>query len=148
MQWTPDRNGGFSRVDPQRLYLPLDHGPGLRLPGVNVEAQHRNASSFLHWTRRMIEIRKQHPVFGTGTYQEVTSSNPSVLGFVRENDEACILCISNLSQFPQAAELNLERFEDVTPVDCVGGSCFPAICGWPYNISLQGYGFYWLSLKV
>ena len=83
MQWTPDRNGGFSQVDPQRLYLPPIMDPIYGYQALNVEAQQRNAGSLLQWTRRMIEIRKRHSVFGTGIYEELTSSNPSVLAFVR-----------------------------------------------------------------
>ena len=83
MQWTPDRNGGFSQVDPQRLYLPPIMDAIYGYQALNVEAQQRNAGSLLQWTRRMIEIRKRHPVFGTGVYEELTSSNPSVLAFVR-----------------------------------------------------------------
>ena len=147
MQWTPDRNGGFSTSDPERLYLPPIMDPIYGYQALNVEAQQRNAGSFLQWTRRMIEIRKRHPVFGTGAYVELVSSNPSVLGFVREDNEYCVLCVSNLSGFPQAAELDLRRFEDITPTDCFGGSQFPTIRDWPYNVSFQGYGFYWLNLK-
>ena len=86
MQWTPDRNGGFSRRDPQRLYLPPIMDPIYGYQSLNVEAQQRNPGSLLHWTRRMIEIRKRHPVFGLGSYEELTSSNPSVLAFVRLPD--------------------------------------------------------------
>jgi maltose alpha-D-glucosyltransferase/alpha-amylase len=147
MQWMPDRNGGFSRCDPQRLYLPPVMDPVYGYAALNVEAQQRYPQSLLHWTRRMIEIRKRHPVLGLGAYEELASSNPRVLAFVRENEESCIICVSNLSRFPQTTELELSRFEDVTPVDCFGGSHFTTIRDWPYNLSMQGYGFYWLNLK-
>src|SRR3984885_15252244 len=132
MQWTLDRNGGFSATDPQRLYLPPIMDPIYGYQSLNVESQQRNAGSLLHWTRRMIEIRKRHPVFGLGAYEELASSNPSVLAFVREHDASGnaaaqrlarengtsieqdstdrILCVNNLSRFPQPVELDLPRF--------------------------------------
>jgi len=135
MQWTPDRNGGFSQVDPQRLYLPPIMDAIYGFQALNVEAQQRNAGSLLQWTRRMIEIRKRHSVFGTGIYEELTSSNPSVLAFVRLPDSSAdgdsdgsdrILCVNNLSRFPQPVELDLRRFTGVTPVECMGGVGLPA----------------------
>jgi maltose alpha-D-glucosyltransferase/alpha-amylase len=169
MQWTPDRNGGFSSSDPQRLYLPPVMDPIYGYQSLNVEAQQRTPQSLLHWTRRMIEIRKQHPVFGLGAYEELTSSNPSVLAFVREHeppgteqsmhqpggeltpqpehDEADrILCVNNLSRFPQPVELDLRRFIGVTPVECMGGVTFPPIGELPYLLTLPGHGFYWFQL--
>jgi len=168
MQWTPDRNGGFSSSDPQRLYLPPVMDPIYGYQSLNVEAQQRIPQSLLHWTRRMIEIRKRHPVFGLGAYEELTSSNPSVLAFVREHDAAGmltarwphsghatpsehdatdrILCVNNLSRFPQPVELDLRRFIDVTPVECMGGVTFPPIGELPYLLTLPGHGFYWFQL--
>ncbi len=167
MQWTPDRNGGFSSCDPQRLYLPPIMDPIYGYQSLNVEAQQRTPQSLLHWTRRMIEIRKRHPVFGLGAYEELTSSNPSVLAFVREYDAAGaasprdgqadqdarehdpadrILCVNNLSRFPQPVELDLRRFMGVTPVECMGGVTFPPIGELPYLLTLPGHGFYWFQL--
>jgi maltose alpha-D-glucosyltransferase / alpha-amylase len=168
MQWTPDRNGGFSSSDPQRLYLPPVMDPIYGYQSLNVEAQQRIPQSLLHWTRRMIEIRKRHPVFGLGAYEELTSSNPSVLAFVREHDAAGtpawqrqqgahgslwehdptdrILCVNNLSRFPQPVELDLRRFIGVTPVECMGGVTFPRIGELPYLLTLPGHGFYWFQL--
>jgi maltose alpha-D-glucosyltransferase/alpha-amylase len=168
MQWTPDRNGGFSSSDPQRLYLPPVMDPIYGYQALNVEAQQRHSQSLLHWTRRMIEIRKRHPVFGLGAYEELTSSNPSVLAFVREHDAAGtlaaqrlerqhgplleqdatdrILCVNNLSRFPQPVELDLRRFMGVTPVECMGGVTFPPIGELPYLLTLPGHGFYWFQL--
>jgi maltose alpha-D-glucosyltransferase/alpha-amylase len=156
MQWTPDRNGGFSKCDPQRLYLPPIMDPLYGYQALNVEAQRRNAASFLQWTRRMIEIRKRHPVFGTGIYEELTSSNPSVLAFVRlpsaedpDTDGADrILCVNNLSRFPQPVELDLRRFIGVTPVECMGGVTFPRIGELTYLLTLPGHGFYWFQLPA
>ncbi|HWG02636.1 MAG TPA: alpha-glucosidase C-terminal domain-containing protein, partial [Trebonia sp.] len=129
-----------------------------------VEAQQRTPQSLLHWTRRMIEIRKRHAVFGLGAYEELTSSNPSVLAFVREHDAAGtlaaqdalyeydvndrILCVNNLSRFPQPVELDLRRFMGVTPVECMGGVTFPPIGELPYLLTLPGHGFYWFQLPA
>jgi maltose alpha-D-glucosyltransferase/alpha-amylase len=163
MQWTPDRNGGFSSSDPQRLYLPPVMDPIYGFQSLNVEAQQRSPGSLLHWTRRMIEIRKRHAVFGLGAYDELTSSNPSVLAFVREYDAAStlagvhstpqehdamdrILCVNNLSRFPQPVELDLRRFMGVTPIECMGGVTFPPIGELPYLLTLPGHGFYWFQL--
>jgi maltose alpha-D-glucosyltransferase/alpha-amylase len=156
MQWTPDRNAGFSTCDPQRLYLPLNMDPIYGYQALNVEAQQRNSGSLLHWTKRMIEIRKRHPVFGLGGFEELNSSNPSVLAFVREYIEPVeldgvdlsdhILCVNNLSRFPQPVELDLRRFKGITPVECTGGVIFPPIGDLPYLLTLPGHGFYWFQL--
>jgi maltose alpha-D-glucosyltransferase/alpha-amylase len=156
MQWTPDRNGGFSTADPQRLYLQTLTDPIYGYQAINVEAQQRNPGSLLHWTKRMIEIRKRHPVFGLGGYEELSSSNPSVLAFVREHPEAGdpeaqdpgdrILCVNNLSRFPQPVELDLRRFRGITPIECMGGVIFPPIGELPYLLTLPGHGFYWFQL--
>ena len=156
MQWTVDRNAGFSTCDPQRLYLPLNMDPIYGYQALNVEAQQRNPGSLLHWTKRMIEIRKRHRVFGLGGYEELSSSNPSVLAFVREHTGAGeedgvdladhILCVNNLSRFPQPVELDLRRFKGVTPVECMGGVTFPPIGDLPYLLTLPGHGFYWFQL--
>ena len=157
MQWTPDRNGGFCQADPPRLYLPPIMDPVYGYQAVNVEAQQRNIGSLLQWTRRMIEIRKQHPVFGTGIYEELTSSNPSVLAYVRLPDASAdgdsdgsdrILCVNNLSRFPQPVELDLRRFSGVTPVECMGGVVFPRIGELTYLLTLPGHGFYWFQLPA
>ncbi|GAB3906580.1 maltose alpha-D-glucosyltransferase [Microbispora bryophytorum subsp. camponoti] len=112
MQWTPDRNAGFSSCDPGRLYLPVIMDPIYGYQAINVEAQQKSSSSLLHFTKRMIEIRKRHPVFGLGEFTELNSSNPSVLAFVRELGDDRVLCVNNLSRFPQPVELDLRRFED------------------------------------
>jgi maltose alpha-D-glucosyltransferase / alpha-amylase len=157
MQWTSDRNAGFSACDPARLYLPLVMDPIYGYQALNVEAQERNGGSLLHWTKRMIEIRKRHPVFGRGGYEELNSSNPSVLAFVREyqpghvpdpeaEETDRILCVNNLSRFPQPVELDLRRFKDITPVECMGGVVFPPIGELTYLLTLPGHGFYWFQL--
>ena len=146
MQWTPDRNAGFSDCDPGRLYLPVIMDPIYGYQALNVEAQQKNPGSLLHWTRRMIEIRKRHPVFGLGDFTELNSSNPSVLAFVRELGNDRVLCVNNLSRFPQPVELDLRRFEGSTPVECMGGVPFPPIGELPYLLTLPGHGFYWFTL--
>ena len=153
MQWTPDRNAGFSRCDPARLYLPVLMDPIYGFQALNVEAQEKSTGSLLHWTRRMIEIRKRHPVFALGTYDELGSSNPSVLAYVRETEQEStggadrILCVNNLSRFPQPVELDLRRFSGSTPIECMGGVTFPRIGELTYLLTLPGHGFYWFVLQ-
>jgi maltose alpha-D-glucosyltransferase/alpha-amylase len=146
MQWTPDRNGGFSTADPQRMHLPLVADPVYGYQVTNVEAQLRNTTSLLHWIRTMISVRKQHPTFGVGTYSEVGSRNPTVLSFVREFGDDVVLCVNNLSRFPQPVELDLRRFEGHTPVELTGRVEFPQIGVLPYMLTLAGHGFYWFEL--
>jgi len=100
----------------------------------------------VHWTRRMIEVRKQNPAFGLGTYNELTSSNPSVLAFLREYEDDIVLCVHNFSRFAQPTELDLRQFETFEPVELLGGVTFPAIGELPYLLTLAGHGFYWFRL--
>jgi len=148
MQWTPDRNAGFSNCDPGRLYLPVIMDPIYGYQGLNVEAQMRTSTSLLHWTRKMIETRKRHPTFGTGTFAELGASNPSVLAFVREFGDDRVLCVNNLSRFPQPVELDLRRYGGVVPVEMLGGTQFPKIGELPYLLTLPGHGFYWFTLPA
>jgi maltose alpha-D-glucosyltransferase/alpha-amylase len=148
MQWTPDRNAGFSSCDPGRLYLPVIMDPIYGYQGLNVEAQMRTSTSLLHWTRRMIDTRKRHPTFGTGTFAELGASNPSILAFVREFGDDRVLCVNNLSRFPQPVELDLRRFEGVVPVEMLGGMHFPKVGELPYLLTLPGHGFYWFTLPA
>ncbi|MEV1069319.1 alpha-glucosidase C-terminal domain-containing protein, partial [Streptomyces sp. NPDC050263] len=110
-------------------------------------------SSLLHWTRRMIEIRKQNPAFGLGTYTELQSSNPAVLAFLREaplteeGGDDLVLCVHNFSRFAQPTELDLSRFNGRYPVELFGGVRFPAIGDLPYLLTLAGHGFYWFRLR-
>jgi maltose alpha-D-glucosyltransferase/alpha-amylase len=146
MQWTPDRNGGFSTADPQRMHLPLVADPVYGFQVTNVEAQLRNNTSLLHWIRTMIAVRKQHPTFGVGGFTEIGSRNPTVLSFVREFGDDLVLCVNNLSRFPQPVELDLRRFEGYTPVELTGRVQFPQIGVLPYMLTLGGHGFYWFEL--
>ncbi|WP_408896090.1 maltose alpha-D-glucosyltransferase [Nocardioides sp. R1-1] len=158
MQWTPDRNAGFSSATPGKLHLPAIQDPVYGYQSVNVEAQLENPSSLLHWTRRMIHIRRQHDAFGLGTFTDLGGSNPTVLSYVRElpgtgataadaaAEEDVILCVNNLSRFPQPVELDLRRFEGRVPVELLGGVPFPRIGELPYLLTLSGHGFYWFRL--
>jgi maltose alpha-D-glucosyltransferase/alpha-amylase len=148
MQWTPDRNAGFSNCDPGRLYLPVIMDPIYGYQGLNVEAQMRTSTSLLHWTRRMIDTRKRHPTFGAGNFSELGASNPSILAFVREFGDDRVLCVNNLSRFPQPVELDLRRYEGVVPVEMLGGMHFPKVGELPYLLTLPGHGFYWFTLPA
>jgi len=118
---------------------------------VNVETELENASSLLHWTRRMIHARKKHHAFGMGSFTDLGGSNPSVLSYVREYTDPegnvdRVLCVNNLSRFPQPVELDLRRFEGVAPIELLGGVRFPTIGELPYLLTLGAYGFYWFRL--
>ncbi|HLY84079.1 MAG TPA: maltose alpha-D-glucosyltransferase [Acidimicrobiales bacterium] len=153
MQWSPDRNAGFSRADFAQLYLPPLMDPVYGYQAVNVEAELRNPSSLLHWMKRMLDIRKQHPLFGTGTFEVISTENPSVLAYLRaSSDEAAgqindlVLCVCNLSRLAQPAELPLQRLQGKVPIELIGRVPFPRIGELPYFVTLAPYGFYWFEL--
>ncbi len=148
MQWSPDRNAGFSTCDPARLYLPvlMDYVYGYQ--ALNVESEMHQTTSLLWWTKRMIEIRKRHPVFGLGDFEELGASNPSVLAYVREFGDDRVLCVANLSRFPQPVELDLRRFQGCSPVELTGNVHFPRIGELPYLLTLPGHGHYWFALTT
>ena len=146
MQWNADRNAGFSTADPQKLYLPTILDPVYGYQAINVEAQMRSTSSLLNWTRNMLAVRRRHPVFGMGSYDELSTSNPSVLAFVREFGDDKVLCVNNLSRFPQPVELDLQSFQGRIPVEMTGHVRFPRIGELPYLLSLPGHGFLWFAL--
>ena len=146
MQWTPDRNAGFSACDPGRLYLPVNMDSIYGFQVTNVESQTRNSSSLLHWMRRMIRVRKANPAFGLGTFHDIGGSNPSVLAFVRTFGDDIVLCVNNLSRFPQAVELDLRPWEGAEPIELMGDTRFPAIGELSYLLTLAGHGFYWLRI--
>ncbi|MEU4195767.1 maltose alpha-D-glucosyltransferase [Kribbella sp. NPDC026611] len=148
MQWSPDRNASFSTATPGKLSLPVIMDPVYGFQAVNVEAEMENASSLLHWTRRMIQTRKQHPCFGMGTFTDLGGSNPSVLSYVREFGDDVVLCVNNLSRFPQPIELDLRQWQGVEPVELLGGVHFPTIGELPYLLTLGAHGFYWFRLPV
>jgi maltose alpha-D-glucosyltransferase/alpha-amylase len=146
MQWTGDRNGGFSRADFAQLYLPPLMDPVFGFQAVNVEAQLRSPSSLLRWLQRFIALRKQHPVFGLGTYEALETSNPRVFAHVRQHENDTVLCVHNLARSAQAVELDLSRFEGRTPVEMTGGTPFPRIGDLPYLLTFGPRGFYWFQL--
>jgi maltose alpha-D-glucosyltransferase/alpha-amylase len=147
MQWTPDRNAGFSRADFAALYLPPLMDPVYGFQSVNVEAQVRNPSSFLQWIQRMLQVRKRHnDVFGAGRFEVLQAENPSVLAYIRQHGEEILLCVNNLSRFAQPVELHLGRFSARTPIELAGRVPFPRIGELPYLLTLAGHGFYWFQL--
>jgi maltose alpha-D-glucosyltransferase/alpha-amylase len=146
MQWTPDRNAGFSTSDPGRLTLPVIMDAVYGYQVTNVEAQLTNSSSLLHWTRRMIEVRKQNHAFGLGEFHDLGGSNPTVLSYVRSYGDDIVLCVNNLSRFPQPVELDLRRYEGMAPIELLGGVRFPAIGELPYLLTIGSHGFYWFRL--
>jgi maltose alpha-D-glucosyltransferase/alpha-amylase len=147
MQWTPDRNGGFSRADPARLYAPTIMDPVYGYEAVNVEAQSRSLSSLLSATKRLISVRKSTLAFGRGTLTFIRPVNRSVLAYVRQYGDEVILCVANLSRSAQATELDLSVWKDRIPLEMLGRTRFPAIGELPYMIMLAPYGFYWFQLK-
>jgi maltose alpha-D-glucosyltransferase/alpha-amylase len=147
MQWSPDRNGGFSRSDPARLFLPAIQDPIYGFDSVNVEAQLRSPASLLNWMRRMIAIRRNHSAFGRGSLRFLYPANRKVLAYIRGDDDECILCVVNVSRSPQAVELDLSDFKGSVPVELTGGTAFPPIGELPYLLTLPSYGFYWFELS-
>ena len=146
MQWTPDRNGGFSRCDPARLYLPMIMDPVYGYEAVNVEAQSRNLASLLSWTKRLIAVRKSSKVFGRGSLSFIRPTNRSVLVYVRQYEDEVLVCIANLSRSAQAAEIDLSPWRGRRPLELLGRTSFPPIDESPYLVTLAPYGFFWLQL--
>ncbi|MEG6510227.1 maltose alpha-D-glucosyltransferase [Methyloligella sp. 2.7D] len=146
MQWSSDRNGGFSRADPQRLFLPPIMDPIYGYQSLNVEAQEKDPHSLLNWTKRMIAVRKSHHAFGQGSLTFLYPSNRKVLAYLREHDGDTILCVFNLSRTAQAVELDLSEKRGHIPVEMTGRSIFPAIGTLPYLLTMPAYGFYWFDL--
>jgi maltose alpha-D-glucosyltransferase / alpha-amylase len=147
MQWTGDRNAGFSRADPSQLYEPVVIDPIYNYQAINVEAQLRSSTSFLHWIRLLIRARKKYPVFGRGTLQFVSCDNSKIVAYLREDDEHTMLIVNNLSRFSQPAELDLQKFHGAVPVELLGETRFPEIGSQLYPLSLGPHGFYWFRLE-
>jgi maltose alpha-D-glucosyltransferase/alpha-amylase len=146
MQWSPDRNAGFSRADPQRLYFPPIMDPVYGYQAVNVEAQERAAASQLNWMKRIIEVRKAHKVFGRGSLSFLHPGNRKILAYVREHDDEAVLCVANLSRSAQPVELDLSRFQGRVPLELLGRTPFPPVGELPYLLTLPSHGFYWFLL--
>ncbi|HEY2912952.1 MAG TPA: maltose alpha-D-glucosyltransferase [Candidatus Angelobacter sp.] len=147
MQWSPDRNAGFSRANPQKLYLPVNIDPEYHYEALNVETQNNNSHSLLWWMKRMIAQRKQHPAFGRGKMEILFPGNRKILAFVREFEGEKILVVANLSRFTQCAELDLSRHRESVPVEVFGRNNFPAITEQPYLLSLGPHAFQWFHLQ-
>src|SRR5579862_375769 len=147
MQWTGDRNGGFSRADFARLYLPPLMDPVYGYQAVNVEAQLRTPTSLLRWMHRFIALRKRHPVFSLGTYEPLRPANTHVLAHIRRYEDEIVLCAHNLARSAQAAELDLASFAGLVPEEMLGRTAFPAVGELPYLLTLGGRGFFWFLLR-
>jgi maltose alpha-D-glucosyltransferase/alpha-amylase len=150
MQWSPDRNGGFSRADPARLVLPPIMDPIYGYEAVNVEAQAADQHSLLNWMRRMLAVRGKHRAFGRGTFGYLYPGNRKILAYLREYEGETILCVCNLSRTAQAVELDplLLTFAGRVPVELIGGATFPPIGQLTYLLTLPPYGFYWFLLAI
>lgn len=146
MQWSPDRNAGFSKSNPQQLYLPVIIDPEYHYEAINVETQDRNLSSLLWWMKRLIAMRKRHKAFGRGSLEFLSSDNSKTLAFIRQYQDETILVIANLSRFPQVTELDLSKFAGQALVEVHGQSKFPTIRESPYLFTLGPYSHHWLSL--
>ena len=146
MQWTPDRNAGFSRADPQRLFLPVNQDPIYGYQAVNVEAQLREPNSLLNWMRRLLAVRKTSHAFGRGRLVMLRPGNRKVLAYLRELDSEAILCVANLGRSAQPVELDLARFRGRVPLELMGRTAFPPIGELPYLLTLPAHGFYWFRL--
>jgi maltose alpha-D-glucosyltransferase/alpha-amylase len=152
MQWSSDRNAGFSRANPQRLFLPTVIDPEYHFESVNVEAQQANPRSLLWWMKRMIALRRRHQVFGRGDLEMLTPDNAKVLAFVRswtppgEDQPDEVLVVANLSRYAQPCELDLSRFAGLHPVEMLGRTDFPRITDQPYALTLGPYQFLWFAL--
>ena len=148
MQWSPDRNAGFSRADPQRLYLQPIMDPMYGYEALNVETQARDASSLLNWTKRMLAVRKTSHAFGRGKRRFLKPGNRKILAYLSEYDGDVILAVFNLSRAAQPVELDLSEFKGHVPIEMLGRSAFPPIGELPYLLTLSSYGFYWFKLTA
>jgi maltose alpha-D-glucosyltransferase / alpha-amylase len=147
MQWTGDRNAGFSRADPQRLFLPpiMDAVSGYQ--SINVEAQERSPSSLLNWMRRLLALRRQYPTLGRGSFEPVATNNRRVLAYVREDQQQQLLIVANMARTAQPVHLDLQRFKGMHPVEIVGNTEMPAVGDDPYFVTLGPHSFYWFQLS-
>lgn len=147
-QWSPDRNAGFSRATPQKLYLPVIIDPEYHYEAYNVEAQQNNPSSILWFMKRLISLRKRYPAISRGSFQLIFPSNHRVLAFIRSHGDQNLLCIANLSRFAQPVELALGEYNGMTPVEAFGQTRFPRITAAPYLLTLGPHSFLFFSLEA
>jgi maltose alpha-D-glucosyltransferase/alpha-amylase len=148
MQWSSDRNGGFSRAEPQRLYMPVITDSVYGYQSINVEAQQKSPFSLLNWMKRLIQVRKQHRAFGRGSIEFLEPENPHVLAYLREYDGDTLLVVNNLSGTAQPVRLDLSRFAGRTPVELLGQTAFLPIDETAYALTLSPYGFFWFGLRA
>jgi maltose alpha-D-glucosyltransferase/alpha-amylase len=148
MQWSADRNAGFSTANPQRMVLPIVIDPEYHYETFNVDAQQRNPHSILWWMKRLIALRKQSKAFGQGSIEFLAPKNPKVLAFIRQFEDSTILVVANLSRYAQYIELNLERFQGKVPVELFGRTEFPPIGTLPYLLTLGPHAFYWFAIET
>jgi maltose alpha-D-glucosyltransferase/alpha-amylase len=148
MQWSPDRNAGFSRSNPQRLVLPVVIDPEYHYEAVNVEAQQQNESSLLWWTKRLLALRDQFHAFGRGTIEVLSPENPRVLAFLRRYQDELVMVVANLSRHVQYVELDLSALRGMTPVELFGRTPFPPVGELPYLLTLGEHAFMWFSLEL
>lgn len=145
-QWSPDRNSGFSKANPQSLYLPVIIAPEYHAEAINVETLQGNPNSLLWWMKKLIALRRAHPELSRGEFELLENSNSKVLTFTRRIDDSTILCVANLSRTVQFVELDLSAYKGAVPVELFGHTDFPAIGDLPYFLTLSPYGFYWFQL--
>jgi maltose alpha-D-glucosyltransferase/alpha-amylase len=147
MQWSSDRNAGFSRADPARLYFPVIMDPVYGYEAINVEAQERSPASLLHWMKRLIALRRQHTVFGRGSLEFIRTDNRKVLTYVRRYEDQVVLCVANLARTVQPVFVPVAEFAGLTPVELLGQTQFPKLTEDPLFLTLAPYGFYWFQLQ-
>jgi maltose alpha-D-glucosyltransferase/alpha-amylase len=147
MQWSADRNAGFSTADFEQLYFPVISNPVYGYQAVNVEAQQRYDTSLLHWMRQMIHLRKRHQVFGRGALEFIKPENRAIFAFTRTDEHETVLCVFNLSQSAQPVQLDLAQFAGCVPVEMLGQTFFPQTDTRPYQLALGPWGFYWFLLQ-
>ena len=147
MQWSGDRNAGFSRANPQKLYLPVNIDPEYHYESINVETQQNNPHSLLWWTKRLLAQRKQLRAMGRGSLEFLYPENRHILAFVRRYEEERVMVVANLSRFAQSTELDLSQFNGLVPVELFGKTEFPVVGNRPYFLSLGPHAFYWFTLQ-
>jgi len=147
MQWSSDKNAGFSRANPQSLFLPITLDPEYHYEAVNVENQQRNPDSLLWWTKRLLAMRKRWPVFGRGSIEFLQPDNRKILAFVRRDEKECVLVVCNLARTVEMVELNLSSFHQMAPVEIFSRNAFPPISDQPYLLTIGPHAFYWFSLE-
>jgi maltose alpha-D-glucosyltransferase/alpha-amylase len=146
MQWSADRNSGFSSADTAALYFPVIVDPPYGYQTINVEAQERTSSSLLQWTRAIVQLRRRYRAFGRGTFEPLQAENRRILVFLRRYEDEVILCVNNLARHAQYVQLDLREFNGWTPMELWSGQPFPRIGELPYLLTLSGREFYWFRL--